>query len=66
MAEGAAVDFRGLEKRVKQMEREFSDLKGELLGDDGLLRQIRAEVKDCYSSLGRVEAMLLKIRKAVQ
>lgn len=63
------ASFAALEKRLKKVEQEIENLKAQLLGahgDIGLLKEIQGELQACYSSLGKVQGQLMKVKEALR
>lgn len=68
-AEAQALDVQAMERRLRAVETELAQMRGELLGSKtnvGLIALMRAEIKDCYQTLGNMEKLLMKMQRAMR
>lgn len=68
-AEAQALDVQAMERRLRAVESELAQMRTELLGSKtnvGLIALMRAEIKDCYQTLGNMEKLLMKMQRAMR
>lgn len=64
-----ATELMAVSRRLTTLEEEFGALRSKLLGtkgvEVGLIDEMRAEIKDMYKTVGRMEKILLGMKRAI-